>query len=179
MPTSSRFRPRAFQLLNKKRERERDRGRKRSKVWLCQLERTTVVIPLSRGRILGNPLSFQSTIPKLSSDAPPLPPPHHVRVNNTPILCAPRKARFLSKWIHDEFLFRGLNARGSHFSSIFPFARALSPLTTAIPVHRRPPFLIFSSVGRTRSHVEYHDVSKYEQGLNFLNAVERQSKSSL
>lgn len=168
-------RPCAFQPLNKKRETERERGRKSGSANSSEPSLSS----------LYRVVEF-STILSPSSQPPPKPSPrctpaslssHHVRVNNTPILCAPRRARFLSKWIHDEFLFRGLNARGSHFSSIFPFARALSPLTTANPVHHWPPFLIFSSAGGTRSHVECHGASEYERGLNFFNAEERDGET--
>lgn len=85
-------------------KKERDRGRKGSEVWLCQLERATVVIPLSRGRILGNPLPFQSTTPKPSPWCTPAPPPlpsHQSKQYSDP-LCFAKSSLSLkvdSRWI--------------------------------------------------------------------------------
>jgi len=104
-------------------------------------ERAAVVIPLSRGRILRE-LLFQPNYPAATPVTAP-------RVNNTPrpFVRPTRRARSvslslflsLSKWIHDEFLFRGLHARarvelflGLRFHSRFVTPRGHR--------HHQPPF---------------------------------------
>lgn len=130
MPTFSRFRSRAFQPLNKKRERQREKGVGSLALPTRASHRCHPFIAWSNSRQSSPlPVNHPEAISLMHPRSPP--PSHHIRVNNTPILCASRRARFLSKWIHDEFLFRGLNARGSRLD--FPFrSRSITPC------HRRP-----------------------------------------
>lgn len=119
----------------------------------------------------------------LSLHLPLLRVPPHVKVNNTPTLCAPRRVRFLSKCIHDKFLFRGLNARARVALLLgFPFALALLPLVAAAhpppPDHGRSPFLIFSSVDGTRNHAECHGKRARWMDFFFLNAKMKHNLNS-
>lgn len=111
-----------------------------------------------------NQLSLLVIYPLAASPIPLLPRhPPHVKVNNTPAFCAPRRVHFLSKWIHDKFLFRGLNARARVALLAFPFhSRSVTPRRRypLPPDHGRSPFLIFSSVDGTRNHAECHGASE-------------------
>lgn len=141
-------RSRAFQPLNKKKERKRQREKGVGSLALptranhrCHPfiawsnSRQSSLLPVNHPEAISPPPSMHLRSPFIT------PLPHHVRVNNTPILCAPRKARFLSKWIHDEFLFRGLNARGSRFSPRFSLSLALCrPLPPPSPTTSGRPF---------------------------------------
>lgn len=101
-------------------------------------------------------------------------------------MCTPRRARFLPKWIHDEFLFQGLSARGTRSSTLFPFPRRRRRRSHSRlrNYHPRPSFLIFSSVGGTCGRAECHKgASESERtgvrgGWNFSNRSQERGREA-
>lgn len=117
-----------------KQERSSGSANTKSKLPLSSLYRVVEFLAILSP---SNQLSLPVIYPLAASPIPLLPRrPPHVKVNNTPTFCAPRRVRFLSKWIHDKFLFRGLNARAR--ASRFSLSLSLCHPSPPLPSSSRP-----------------------------------------
>lgn len=167
MPTSaSRFvLSRAFHLLNKKKrkkEKEKEREKRDGSLPPRQLERATVVIPLSRGRILRDSLSFQSTTPLLHpciSPSPPLLPSCQSKQYPDP-LCPAESSLSLkvdSRWIS----FSGVKRARVALLLDFPFrSRSVTPRRRH---HPRPLAAALSHFLVSRWHTQPCWTSRWKQ----------------
>lgn len=139
LTSASRFHPFAFHINEKRKRRgkakkERSSGfaNTKSKLPLSSLYR---VVEFSAIFSPSSQLSLPVIYPLAAL------PSVLVKVNNTPTFCASRRVRFLSKWIHDKFLFWRVKRARACCISRSSLSLSLSPLFLAITDGR--PFSFF------------------------------------